>query len=497
MFISGTAAAIQTDVEITGGTISGLSVDLAVNDGGTGASTPSGARSNLGAAASGDVTASGLTMSTSRLLGRTSGSTGAVEEITMGSNVSLSGGTLSFSAAGNVTNDQFSGNGSTTVFTLSGAPPSITLVNVFIDGVYQAQSTYTLVGATLTFLVAPPTGTNNIQVKWSDGAIAVNVPADGSVSTVKLGGDITSAGKALLDDADAAAQRATLGVTIGSQVQAWDADLDAIAAISGTSGILTKTGAGTWALDTNTYLTTGAAASNYQPLDGDLTAIGALSGTSGLLKKTAANTWALDTTSYTPLDGTGATGYWNISVNAAAVANYINNNQSNWVSYLAGGTVAGLLGWKNYGNSHVIFDASNSTTPSGTACNNTTPDNGWTGTYPTLMGWNGSNTFGVRVDMCRYADSAGTASSASYATSAGSAAAIPTGTGAVYTYAFLARAVAPGANSNAGTTAAGSNLRYSNAGGTLSSNAPAGTWVQYGFTGTSLATGPTVWLRLS
>lgn len=36
----------------------------------------------------------------------------------------------------------------------------------------------------------------------------------------------------------------------------------------------------------------------YQPIDSDLTAIAALSGTSGLLKKTAADTWSLDTTSY-------------------------------------------------------------------------------------------------------------------------------------------------------------------------------------------------------
>jgi hypothetical protein len=49
--------------------------------------------------------------------------------------------------------------------------------------------------------------------------------------------------------------RTNLGVAIGTHVQAWDADLDAIAAISGTSGLLKKTAANTWSLDTNTYLT--------------------------------------------------------------------------------------------------------------------------------------------------------------------------------------------------------------------------------------------------
>ena len=66
--------------------------------------------------------------------------------------------------------------------------------------------------------------------------------------------------------------------------------------------------------------------------------------------------------------------------------------------------VIGQLAWKNYGNNHTIFDASGGTAPGGTSKNNTNPDVTWTATYPTLMGWNGSQTYGVRVDASRYAD---------------------------------------------------------------------------------------------
>jgi hypothetical protein len=102
--------------------------------------------------------------------------------------------------------------------------------------------------------------------------------------------------------------------------------------------------------------------------------------------------------------------------NVTGSAATLSSGQTNWSGTGVLGNVVGLLGWKNYANNHVIFDASASTSPSGGAVNNTNAAVAWSSTYPTLMGWNGSSTYGVRVDSARLADNATTAGGLAVAT---------------------------------------------------------------------------------
>jgi hypothetical protein len=73
--------------------------------------------------------------------------------------------------------DTFSGNGTTTAFTMSVAPANTTSVIVAITGVVQDPSTYSVSGTTLTFSAAPPTGTSNISVRF------LGIPASGVTTT--------------------------------------------------------------------------------------------------------------------------------------------------------------------------------------------------------------------------------------------------------------------------------------------------------------------------
>ena len=87
--------------------------------------------------------------------------------------------------------DNFNGNGSTTVFTLSQSLDNENVSQVYIDGVYQQKNTYSVVGTAITFSEAPPTGTNNVEVA-SFTTVQVDNIADDIVTYAKLATEFTT-----------------------------------------------------------------------------------------------------------------------------------------------------------------------------------------------------------------------------------------------------------------------------------------------------------------
>jgi hypothetical protein len=80
---------------------------------------------------------------------------------------------------------------------------------------------------------------------------------------------VTSTARSLLDDTSASAMRSTLGLAIGSNVQGYDADLSAIGALS-TTGIAVRTGNGTWATR-SLVAGSGVSISNTDGVSGNIT----------------------------------------------------------------------------------------------------------------------------------------------------------------------------------------------------------------------------------
>ena len=73
--------------------------------------------------------------------------------------------------------DTFTGNGSTTAFTLSVDPGDENNTRVFVDGVYQSKSNYSVSGTTLTFSTAPPADTA-VEVEIGNRVVTLDTLSD-------------------------------------------------------------------------------------------------------------------------------------------------------------------------------------------------------------------------------------------------------------------------------------------------------------------------------
>ena len=108
--------------------------------------------------------------------------------------------------------DEFTGNGSTAAYTLSGAPDSENNTQVFVNGVYQEKATYSLSGTTLTFDDNIANGSSIEVVRYAATSFVIGVPDDTSVTTAKLASTAVTTAK-IADDAITSAKIADDAIT--------------------------------------------------------------------------------------------------------------------------------------------------------------------------------------------------------------------------------------------------------------------------------------------
>jgi hypothetical protein len=192
-----TAVATKTDnatAAITGGSITGVTIssitDLAVTDGGTGASTASGARTNLGAAASGansDITSiTGLTTALAISQGGTGSATLTANNVLLGNGTSalqvVAPGTTGNVLTSNGTTWQSSTPASAPVTSVNGQTGAVVTTtfggigSIMITSAYQGS--YALAGSTIAgSSLYYPTTVSQIasgSQLWSAGTNASN-----------------------------------------------------------------------------------------------------------------------------------------------------------------------------------------------------------------------------------------------------------------------------------------------------------------------------------
>ena len=115
-----------------------------------------------------------------------------------------------------LTEDTFTGNGTTTAFTLTTAPVTSRLLQITIDGIMQAISSYTLSGLVVTFSEAPPFNAA-IEVR----KFIRNTDVQGDITAVIAGTGLSGGGTegnvtlSISDDGVGADQVASVPISVG------------------------------------------------------------------------------------------------------------------------------------------------------------------------------------------------------------------------------------------------------------------------------------------
>lgn len=197
---------------------------------------------------------------------------------------------------------------------------------------------------------------------------------------------LTAAGRALLDDADTAAQRTTLGLVIGTDVQAWDANLDQIAALAPTADNFIVGNGSAWVLETPAQalaslgVTATAAELNY--VDGVTSAV--QTQLDAKVPRTATTgSAALPAGTTGERDGTPAAGYFRFNSTLGVFEGY---NGTNWGG--VGGATGGGSDRVFYENGQIV--TASYTITSGTNAMSAGPisiNSGVTVTVPTGSVW--------------------------------------------------------------------------------------------------------------